>query len=363
MSNSLSIIMYTSSIFTSIFSSYKLNKDCSSKYKPLYFILIIFSLSILPGLRGSMVGIDTENYLNMIWYMINENNVWLSNEPGLFVVAKLSSLISMNLNFVLFVCSLFINGFLYVGLWKLREKISVTFSLYMYIIFFYLETFNIMRQWMSVSLVIFSISFLISNQMVKYLVTIIAATLFHNTAIISILFVPIYYILSNDVNYATTLKKIDFKKVVSILLILTVLFLVLQTRLNVFDKYYNIFLSVERTNTKGILGIVRLFLSVAYYICYRIYFKSDNKESKIVFTFYLIITIIEIPFYTFKVLMRTILVFSACKTLIYGYIFKIRNDYPILNYVLICSVILNTMVFLQLLLKGRGILPYMFFWQ
>lgn len=64
---------------------------------------------------------------------------------------------------------------------------SMSFAILAYCFMFYQETYNMMRQWIAMAIIVFGIVYIYEKKLFKYCLVVFAAALFHRTAVIGIL--------------------------------------------------------------------------------------------------------------------------------------------------------------------------------
>lgn len=145
----------------------------------------IFLLSLINGLRHVQIGIDTANYYD-IWEWINEGGGEFI-EPAWYLLNKSIQCMGGGYNLLLWIVALM--TFIPIGYTakKYTNNPSLTLLFYFFITF-YLQSLNIMRQILTVSLVLIGYDFLLQDKKLKYIkytcITLIACT-FHTSAICS----------------------------------------------------------------------------------------------------------------------------------------------------------------------------------
>lgn len=73
-----------------------------------------------------------------------------------------------------------------------RNSVDVRFSVLLYFCFFYLESLNLMRQALAVSICFWGVRFILKRQFKYFLTCVVIASLFHYSAIISLVLYPLY---------------------------------------------------------------------------------------------------------------------------------------------------------------------------
>lgn len=168
------------------------------KHQWLVIFLCIMILSLLAGFRDVSVSTDVRIYAQSVYYAVSgvSNIAELFNLPvytingieiGYLVLAFIGSKIFGSLFGLLFLTSLIINTGVFVGLYRIKERLSYNIAMIVYCFMFYQNTYNMMRQWMAMAIIIYGIKYIYDRNLFKYIVVILVATLFHRTAFIGIL--------------------------------------------------------------------------------------------------------------------------------------------------------------------------------
>ena len=165
-------------IIATILSFFKKNKF-------LLFIIYLLLLSI-GSLRSIDVGTDTENYENM-YKIINSGEegrlfILAFVEPGWVLINYICGHIFDNYRPILFIgVFLSITPF-FMRLWKSYD--CPFHAIFFYItLYFYYNSFNITRQMVAISIILFCFDYLRNKQYKKYIIGILCAMLFHYSAI------------------------------------------------------------------------------------------------------------------------------------------------------------------------------------
>ena len=203
-------------IFTAVISSWLVwleEKIGNNKLKGLLLFLAVLIPAIVAGMRADIIGTDVRSYIEPLQYFANSSNKYsdfinysgplyngeyLSRfEKGYVSLIYLCSRFDKSLFLTLFVCELIILGTLIGGLYKFNKKhhLSICLGLFIFLTLFYNLSFNLSRQCIAIFILFFGFNYLIDNSWIKYLITVIIAMLFHNSATIGVVFLVIYWFL------------------------------------------------------------------------------------------------------------------------------------------------------------------------
>lgn len=172
-----------------------------------FWIFTIVSISIIvivSGCRDYTVGNDVNGYRNYHWIVACKSKNIISlidkldTEPLFSVLLFVTSRFTDDFHFFLALTQLIIISCIYFGAWQYREYISPSWILVIYYFLFYNESLNIMRQHIAMAIVFAGFSYVENNKYRKYLIFLLIAYLFHNSAIIAILPMLIHLILYDN---------------------------------------------------------------------------------------------------------------------------------------------------------------------
>lgn len=199
-------------IIIGVFSLYFLNSNRKKSERNL-FVFIVVVLTIVTGLRDTTIFPDMANYESYFYtgeveisYMSTENinigYVWLNY---IFHWTKSFQLVV----FVVTVLILFsYSRFIYF------YSPIIVLSFFLFILTDYPQSCFLLRQYLAMATVLFSIPFIIDRQLVKYLVCIAIAYSFHTS---SLVFLPIYFLYKTNVTSLSKTRLYVFLGVVALL--------------------------------------------------------------------------------------------------------------------------------------------------
>lgn len=243
----------------------------------IMMLMVVLILSLTAGFRDSTVGIDTEAYIRII----QSTSPFYSGELyykyvdiGFQILVKLLLQLLSDPHYVLFCVSLITNALIISTIWQLKDKISFSISIFIYITFFYFETFNILRQWLAIAIIFFAFRYLIRSKYVFFTTFVLIASTIHLSAIIAMVFIPIHVLVE---------KKSNIKiKIIGILITLamTIAFIIFGYEILI-GKYIHYLSNIGFYNGNlGLLFLVRLALLV---FAVFLYLKRDFTFNDIVF--------------------------------------------------------------------------------
>lgn len=188
--------------------------------KPLLIIMAILLPCILSGLRDYSIGHDVLVY-GKPWFeracsyhayidyvkKANEYSIGIGYATLNYIVSRFSN----NMHVFLFVYQLLQMIILYYAIKPFEDKISIAFAFFVYYFAYYNISLNILRQILSMMIVLFSYRYIVEKKPIKFILIVLLAYSVHSTAIISLVLYPISWAINNP-----ELKKI-FKIVILVL--------------------------------------------------------------------------------------------------------------------------------------------------
>jgi len=240
------------------FCIYTFSWIAEKKDNKMFLVLAILAAGFLSGFRAGSVGWDTQNYLN-IFYNIGRG-IWSPNvELSFQYIAKFLLFFWNDPQWVLLVFALATNALIIYRFWTLRKLGSFSFMVLMYLVFYYLSTLNIMRQYLAIAIIFFATAFLDKKKYIPYLLCTVFACLLHTTAILGFALLPVY-----------TLFSMEDKRLRKRLMILylSLLPVVITAGVFLFLRYRNYL--AQSNNSIGLMMPVRLVvLGLVWFFCVR----------------------------------------------------------------------------------------------
>ncbi|PXW92009.1 EpsG-like putative glucosyltransferase [Streptohalobacillus salinus] len=166
--------------------------------KKMSFISVFLTLGLFSAFRDG-IGID---YISYIMH-IERIAMGLPNymEPGFQYLAKFIMYITKDPRMVIGAASI-ITSFFYVSA-IYKQSNNIKFSVFLFLTWgYYFFTFNTIRNYLALSIVIYAIVYLFDRKYFKFIFGILIAALFHKSALICL---PLYFIASKKINKQTYL--------------------------------------------------------------------------------------------------------------------------------------------------------------
>lgn len=260
---------------------------------------ILYSFSALIAIYFSAfrdcLGTDYKGYITQFGVQTFDSN----SEP-LFNVIKY---IILNTNFspVLFFASCAIVTLWFI--WKYldngnNEFASISIIIFLSIPGLYFNTFNIVRQYFSVALFLYSLKYIQSRQLIRYIICITVACMMHLS---SIILFPLYFILN---------KKYSIKTYIILAAILFFIAYSIEPIINtltVLSDKYSVYLEADEESGNSTITFLCIIILIMYFIISkRSKLKQYNTESSyevitinlfILYTIFSVIVFVNFYFY------------------------------------------------------------------
>lgn len=152
----------------------------------LFVFLIVLLLTLVSGLRGGSVGIDTEAYRTVFQasqYGLAYSARFGVTDGGFLLITYVTVWLFQTPQAPFVVFGAIINGLIVVRLYELRRQISFPLAMLSYVCLFYPYTFNIMRQCVAVAMIFYASQYLTENKYIKFICVVLLAMTVHTSAI------------------------------------------------------------------------------------------------------------------------------------------------------------------------------------
>ncbi len=188
-------------VVVAIFSTFMMKKYELTRRKK-FIILSFLSVFLVMAFRYG-IGYDYLNIYTPMFNNIINSRINFSNDIGNFLLCKTIGIFTSDPFYYFFITSFIICFFMFKAILNNSSRPSLSILLFV-ISGLYFDSFNLVRQYMAISILLYSLKFLIRNEFKKYALYIIIASTFHNSAIIML---PLYFFLKMRL---TPLKKFVF---------------------------------------------------------------------------------------------------------------------------------------------------------
>jgi hypothetical protein len=207
-------------LYVSVFAAASVCMHYGRQYKSRLFIVFAILLPVLLASLRYNVGTDYISYVNIydklstlsLPQYINQDI--FSHEFGFFALIKLSKILTDSYVLMFSVSSLITISFIYLGLKKSEIK-HVTLGYFLALLIFFPLSLNGVRQAIAASIFFYASMFIANRKLVKYLLLVCFASLFHS----SVLFLlPLYLLAYAFKSNKSSLSKKNLRIVVLILI-------------------------------------------------------------------------------------------------------------------------------------------------
>lgn len=333
----------------------KLNNDSKKTLSKILLAIAFSCIFLVSGLRYN-VGTDYNNYIEIFNIIINRKlQLSYQIEPAFILMIKLIALFTNEFLWLFIVTSLFITIFVFKA--SMNGTGYYELSIFLYMAFgFYTSSFNIIRQWMAASVLLYAYEFLVEGKDREFFKYVFLAICCHYSAIMVI---PIYFFIKKP--RSNILRTIIFFFGVFLYIITDYIILALKlitSNIGIFNKYGKYLILNE--NIGGSVLVFPMFCILTY-VLYLFYNKNIIRKN---FGIEIYINILPVAF-AISLIGQKIMVFSRlqmyflCVLIIVlpQIISSIKKQNRIIVYSII--IVLGTVFFIYSLIRNGGEpLPY-----
>ena len=152
--------------------------------KIIFVILLWLLVSFVAGFRSFNVGLDTLGYS----VAISKPSSFGKEFEVLFaIINKVLYGLTHSISFVFFFYALLMYGLVLFRLWEMRDAISFSVAFISYYALCYYQSLNVMRQYIAISVIFYSIRYLSKGKYVKFVLCVLVAFTFHKSALLGLL--------------------------------------------------------------------------------------------------------------------------------------------------------------------------------
>ena len=165
--------------------------------------LLFFSMGLLlllNCLRSLETGNDTISYYSLFEHYKGTSNdysvaalLWMDSyiDIGYRMINKL--FLKLSDNYQLFISTIAVFMYCAVNRYIKKYSCNAVYSVFLFFLLFFHVYLNMLRQALAISIILLGIHYLFENKKIRFIVIVLIATLFHKTAIIALLLLPIAY--------------------------------------------------------------------------------------------------------------------------------------------------------------------------
>lgn len=331
--------------------------------KPMLFFAVI--ISIIAGLRGMNVGIDTISYIEKI-DMIRSGHFSLAYgfEEGfkyvIFVLLKLFD----NTNCIFLIFALITNILIIKRIYDFKNEIDLKYACLIYYVSFYFMTMNVMRQFCAIAIIFYFSRLIVKRKYILFSIIVCLTAIFiHQSAFIGFL-----YIALEGVQWKYLTKKSKIYLCMGSISIPIIYYVLIEKIL----KYHHYFLNVKLNigfmlPWKICLTLFVLLLINDFKI--KIYNRNNlNKEEIMdkyknlsINIYYILGLTISMLGYFYPFMDRIGWYFYIYESIFWGKLVKNKKYGKLIKIIII--IMLMYIFIASLLSKSQGVVPYYFFWE
>lgn len=331
-----------------------------------FLIILVATLSFVAGFRDYTVGVDTASYVSLFRSLAAGGTY--DKEAGFAALCKgLMWISNNNCSILLLLFAILTYSLIFYRFWELRNKISFMWAAFSFYSFYFFESLNVMRQFCAVAIVFFGTRYLYKRKYFSFMVSVvIAAVMFHKSAILCLLFLPIELLSWRDLEKKQ--KRILFSLFLGVIIFRDFIISSLDTYLENY-KHYLVFSTVDigfRVFALVLLFIVSLFLfqRKEKQLTGSVKVQNDNYLLRNVRIYYIAGCILGSMGYFYEFVGRVGYYFIMFTFVYFGMI--VKETYWQYRWILKAMVFFLTMYVLLnyiFVLNGAMHHPYHFIWE
>ncbi len=264
-----------------------------ARKKVLVFIALLIP-SIIAGLRDYSIGADVLLYGNY-WFeracsydslfaFLKKASEY-SIASGYATVNYLVSRISHNPHMFYFVYELILMYIVYKAVKPFKEQVSIPFAFLIFFFSYYNSSLNILRQIMAIVLVLYSFQFVVNRKLIRFILVILLAASFHDTAIVAFIIYPLS-LLINSKRYGRINEAIIILMGIMALIFFDQIYDIIS-KMNFLSQRYDHYLTDESSGGR----IIRIVYWAIIFILFLIKSKRCAKSFEHTRTLFIITSI------------------------------------------------------------------------
>lgn len=278
-------------------------KNEKKKIIPILFLcMACFIPCFIAGIRSLDIGKDVYGYFMVLYKgflngysfgaMLDIANV----EVGFAFVVYLTSIFH-NVHFCLFVIELLVCIPIFIVAYKNKDKISITMTITIFLLTLYCLSFNLLRQSIAISLIIYSISLFNEEKYKKSFIILILASLFHMTSLVCLICFGVLYICDKKHNNRVFILSVSLFCLIIFTLFFDKILAILPF------KYSAYFSSEYATSSFSFMSVIKKLFWISFGVLYisRITNKKSKKYANTMACVYFLLIDLILYFMTLKV--------------------------------------------------------------
>jgi uncharacterized integral membrane protein len=342
-------------IILSVLFSNKSNLTGHTRTKKIYCVILGFILFLIAALRSTSVGNDSGQYA---WHFYHLQQLdfqgiidYYQSELGFYFLVKVLTFISSNHQIMFtFIGALYaysISRFIY----KYSKDPMVSFIMLIPMMYFAFSLTGL-RQTFAISILLISIDYIIERRLIKYLLIVFLASLFHQSAL---LFAPAYIIKNREITFKKILLYLAFIPVVYFLRP----FIIATVQYFLYSSY-----NIDLSQSAG--GWTTLFVYILILIT-SIIFKSQLEKEDVNYSLFFSMmyagTLIQMFVPLEPNIFRVNMYYNIASIILIPAILKTQKDKVSKLIAYTIFFVLMGVQYYMFTFNAAGVQPYKFFWQ
>ena len=260
-----------------------------AKDKAITFIcsaISILILCVLGGLRAYSIGTDVMTYIypdyrvaEMSWGFINFLTQVSYRESAYLFLVYISCKFFGHPNWALFFCQLITVTCFYIAAYRHRKIVSLPFFILVFCFVLYNQTYNVMRQHLANSIILMGINEMESRHYFKFSIYILAASLFHTSALIAFpFFIGFHWFMTSEpfVRNTLGLRVLTMLGMILSMFLFRQIILYFTSIIPGIEKYAGYVMSRRRWDTQGWQVSIVLIMATEFLVM-TLYSKNVDK--------------------------------------------------------------------------------------
>lgn len=338
MSDFFSLIFYIFFFFLTVIFYYL----CVKYNKKVYLIISFIIPMLIGGLRYD-VGTDYMSYLE---YYINHIDIDIG-----FTIISLVARLFDNFKVMFFTYNFLTLIFVYLALNNISKQ-NRSAALFLFLFLYFTTGFNAIRQMLAVAILFYSYKYIVNKSFIKYLLFVMLASVFHSSAIITIIVYPIVISDNKFVKFIIYVSLITF-------IIFFEKMILFISNINYFS-HYSIYISyTDSIKFNNLSFFIEMFF-LLYVLRYKSKMIKYNPSNKYYLSLYFIGVLLMLTGFINPYAKRMSIYFTISSVFLLSSmpcIFKNSKD-RLLNYILIFGFTLLRFIITVYILHQSKIIPY-----
>lgn len=251
----------------------------------VFFFLSFLIIFLLSGFRVD-VGLDSPSYVRIFNDIYTYDFTYF--EPGFRLLITTIQYFTTDPQWLFIISSLLTVGGIFISIKKF--SVNPALSVFLFCTMGFLShSFNLTRQFISIAIILYSLSFVINKQFMKYVICVVLAALFHQTALIML---PMYFLLRLKAAPAYYILITLIAGALSVFQSAIINSVVM----NFYPQYYDEGLLTDRIISPYYIILCLSLLALAIYLLYKKRISMNNDESRIMVNLIYLIMLAHIFF-------------------------------------------------------------------